>query len=83
MIGQKIKNYSSLKFLPDNLEKFRSTELHDVPLEGSTIFFYRSSTSCTPLDSSRLAELKYSFFTRTGRKNKKIKMLEANSIDGL
>ena len=39
MMGQKIKNYSSLNFLQENLEKFRSTELYDVPLEGSTIFF--------------------------------------------
>ena len=25
-------------FLSENLEKYRSTELYDVPLEGSTIF---------------------------------------------
>ena len=29
------KNYSSLNFLQENLEKFRSTELYDAPLEGS------------------------------------------------
>ena len=34
----KDKNYSSLNFLQENLEKFRSTELYDVPLEGPTIF---------------------------------------------
>ena len=28
-----------LIFLPENLEKFRSTELYGAPLEGSTIFF--------------------------------------------
>ena len=28
-----------LIFLPENLEKYRSTELDDAPLEGSTIFF--------------------------------------------
>ena len=50
-----------LIFLPENLEKFRSTELYDAPREGSTIFLYRSSTSQTPLDSSGLAELKYAF----------------------
>ena len=41
-----------LIFLPENLEKYRLTELYDAPLEGSTIFLQRSSTSCTPLDSS-------------------------------
>ena len=39
MIGQKIKNYSSLIFLPENLEKHRLTELYDAPVEGLTIFF--------------------------------------------
>ena len=36
-IGQKIKNYSSLNFLQENSEKFRSTELYDAPLEGSKV----------------------------------------------
>ena len=62
-------------FLPENLEKYRSTELYDVPLEGSTIFLYRSSTSHTPLDSSGLAELKYAFFSRIGQKIKKLQLL--------
>ena len=35
MIDQKMKNYSSFIFLPENLEKFRSTELYGVPLGGS------------------------------------------------
>ena len=70
MIGQKIKNYSPFKLLPENLEKFRSTELYHVPLEGLTSFLYRSSTSHTPLDSSQLAELKYAFFSKTGRNTK-------------
>ena len=52
-----------LLFLPENLEKYRSTELHDAPLERSTIFLYRSSTSRTPSDSSGLAELKYAVFS--------------------
>ena len=30
----KEKNYSFFKFLPENLEKFRSTELYGAPLEG-------------------------------------------------
>ena len=62
-----------LIFLPENLEKFRSTELYDAPLEGSTIFLYCSSTSRTPLDSPGLAELKYAFFSRTGRNTKKLR----------
>ena len=60
-------------FLPENLEKYRSTKLHDAPLEGSTIFLYRSSTSRTPLGSSGLAELKYAFFSRTGSKFLKLR----------
>ena len=59
-----------LIFLPENLEKCGSTELYDAPLERSTIFLYRSSTSRTRLDSSGLAELKYAFFSRTGRTSK-------------
>ena len=62
-----------LIFLPESLEKYRSTELYDASLEGSTIFLYRSSTSCTPLDSSGLAEFKYAFFSRTGRNTKKLR----------
>ena len=31
------KNYSFLNFLQENLEKFRSTELDDEPLEGSKV----------------------------------------------
>ena len=61
-----------LIFLP-KLEKFRLTELYNVPLEGSTIFLCRSSTSHTPLDCSPQAELKYAIFIRTGRKTKKLR----------
>ena len=32
---KRLKNYSSLNFLQENLEKFRLTELYDAPLEGS------------------------------------------------
>ena len=70
-MGQKIK-ITALNFLHENLEKFRSTNLYDAPLEGSTIFLCRSSMSRNPLDSSRLAELKYAFFSRTGRNTKKL-----------
>ena len=50
------KNYSSFNFLLENLEKFRSTELHGAPLEGSTIFLNRSSTCQMSMESYRLAE---------------------------
>ena len=62
-----------LIFLPENLEKYHSSELYDAPLKGSTIFLYRSSTSRTPLDSSGVAELKYAFFSRTGCNTKKLR----------
>ena len=69
----KDKNYSSFKFLPENLEKFHSTELYDAPLEGSTIFLYRSLLSHMSIESCRLAELKYAIFSGTGRKTKKLR----------
>ena len=68
-----IKITALLIFLPENLEKYHSTELYDAPLEWSTIFLYRSSTSHTLLDSSALAELKYAFVSRTGRNTKKLR----------
>ena len=71
-LAKRWKNYSSFNFLPENLEKFRSTELYGAPLEGSTIFLYRSFTCRTSMESCRLAELKYAFFSRTGRKTKKL-----------
>ena len=66
------KKYSFLNFLQENLEKCRSTELYDAPLEGSTIFLYRSSIGHTYMESCRLAELKYAIFSSTGRKSKKL-----------
>ena len=77
------KNYSSFNFLPENLEKFRSTELYGAPLEGSTIILCRSSLGSTAMESCRLPELKYAIFSRTGRKTKKITGLKVISIDGL
>ena len=68
----KDKKYSSLNFLQENLEKFRSSELYGAPLEGSTIFLYCSSTCCTSMESCQLAELKYAIFSSTGRKMKKL-----------
>ena len=67
------KNYSSFKFLLENLEKFRSTELYDASLEGSTIFIYRSSLGRTSMESCGLAELKYAIFSGTGHKTKKLR----------
>ena len=69
----KDKKYSSFKFLPGNLEKFRLTELYDVPLEGSTIFLYCSSLGRTSMESCRLVELKYAIFSGTGHKTKKLR----------
>ena len=71
MIGQKIKNYSF--FLPENLEKFRSTEHYGAALEGSTIFLCRSSLGSTAMESCRLLELKYAILSRAGRKTKKLR----------
>ena len=69
----KDKKLQLLIFLPENLEKHRSTELYDAPLEGLTIFLYRSSTNRTSLVSSGLAELKWAFFSRKGRNAKKLR----------
>ena len=69
------KNYSSFNFWPENLEKFSSTELYGAALEGSTIFLCRSSLGCTSMESCQLAELRYAFFSRTGRKTKKLRRL--------
>ena len=66
------KNYSSFNFLAENLEKFRSTERYGAPLEGSTIFLWRSSLGSTEMESCRLPELKYAIFSTAGRKTKKL-----------
>ena len=73
MIGKKIKNYSFFSFLPENVEKFHSTDLNDPPLEGLTSFLYRSFLGHTALESCRLAELKYAIFSRTGCKTEKLR----------
>ena len=67
------KNYRSFNFLA---EKFRSNEHYGAALEGSTIFLCRSSTCRMSMESYRLAELKYAFFSRTGRKTKKLPRLK-------
>ena len=68
--------------MAENLEKFRSTEHYGTPLEGSTIFLCRSSTCRMSMESYQLAELKYAFFGKTGRKTEKFTALEALSLDG-
>ena len=65
--GPKDKKLQLFNFFPENLEKFRSTELYHVPLEGWAIFLYRSSMGRTSLKSCRLAELNYAIFSKTGR----------------
>ena len=59
-------------FLPENLEKFRSTELYGAALEGSTIFLCRSSLGSTSMESCQLTDLKYAIFSSTGCKTKKL-----------
>ena len=61
-----------LIFLPENLEKIRSTELNGAALEGSTIFVCRSSLGSTSIESCQLADLKYAIFSSTGCKTKKL-----------
>ena len=58
--------------MAENLEKFRLTEHYGAPLEGSTISLRRSSSCRMSMESYRLAELKYAFSRRTGRKTKKL-----------
>ena len=81
MIDQNIKNTALLIFCRKT-EKFRSTELYGAPLEGSTISLCRSSLGSTSLESCLLTELKYAIFSKTGRKNKKLRRSKL-SIDGL
>ena len=57
----KDKNLQLFKVLPENLEKLSSTERNDAPLEGSTIFLYRSSLGDTAVESCRLDELNMQF----------------------
>ena len=77
------KNDSSFNFFPENLEKFRSTELYGAALEGSTIFLCRSSLGFTSMESCQLADLKYAISAAQDVRLKKITALEALSIDGL
>ena len=58
--------------MAENLEKFRSIEHYGAPLEGLTIFLKCIFSCRMSMESYRLAELKYAFFRRTGRKTKKL-----------
>ena len=71
-IWQNDKEFTALNFLPENLEKFRSTELYGSALEGSTIFLCRSSLGSTSMESCQLADLKYAIFSSKGCKTKKL-----------
>ena len=66
------KSTALLIFLPENLEKFRSTELYGAALEGSTIFLCHSSLGCTSIESGKLADLKSAIFSSTRCKTKKL-----------
>ena len=79
----KDKKLQLFYFLPENLEKFRSSELYGAALEGSTIFLCRSSLGYASMESWQLADLKYAIFSSTGCKTKKIAALDALFIDCL
>ena len=51
---------------------FLSMALKPGLLEGSTFLLQYSSMTRAPLESCRLAELKYAIFSRTGRNTKKL-----------
>ena len=70
-------------FWPENLEKFRSTELYGAALEGSTIFLCRSPLGSTSIESCQLDDLKYAIFSSTGCKTKKLPRSKLFFIDGL
>ena len=74
----KDKKLQLFHFLPENLDKFRSTELYGAALEGSTIFLCRSSLDCTSMESCQLADLKYAIFSRTGCKTKKVMAFDSS-----
>ena len=66
------KIYSSFNFFAEDLEKLPSTELYGAALEGSTIFLCRSSLGSTSIECCQLADLKYTIFSSTGFKTKKL-----------
>ena len=68
----KDKKLQLFYFLPEKLEKFRSTDLYGAALEGSTIFLCRSSLGSASIESCQLADLKHAIFSSTGCKTKKL-----------
>ena len=72
MIGQNIKILQLFYFFCLKTEKLRSTEHYGAPLEGLTIFLKRISCPMS-MESYWLAELRYAFFSRTGRNTKKLR----------
>ena len=68
----KDKKVTALNFLPENLEKFRFTELYGAALEGSTISLCLSSLGYTSMESCQLTDLKYAIFSSTECKTKKL-----------
>ena len=72
----KDKQIIAPNILAVNLEKFRSTELYDAALEGSTIFLCRSSLGSTSIESCQLVDLKYAIFSSTGCKTNKLPRLK-------
>ena len=65
-----MKNNSSLNFLSENLEKFRSTERLSCASRGMDTFSLVQLHELYSVGSSQLAELKYAFLSRKGRKTK-------------
>ena len=68
----KDKKVTALSIFCLKTENFHSNEHYGAALDGSTFFLCRSSTCRRSMESYRLAELKYAFFSRTGRKTKKL-----------
>ena len=68
----KEKKITALNFLPENLEKFCSTELYGAALEGWTKFLCCSSLGSTSMESCQLADLIYAIFSSTGCKTKNL-----------
>ena len=73
-LGQVRTGASSIFWLKAG--KFRSPELYGAPLEGLTNFLNHGSTCRMSMESYRLAELKYTYFSRTGRKTKNLRHSE-------
>ena len=71
-IGQKRKNYSLFNFLPENRKISLDWALSCASRGIDNFFLEPCSESRALLESCRLAELKYAFFSRTGRKTEKL-----------